>query len=78
MLCGLELEDLHPRQVIEGDIMMDSYTRNITGLEEEEDTTDDHLLPDEKRRKKAAMRKKGGRLWPNGTVPYVFDPFLSK
>lgn len=58
--------------------MVDSYARNITGLEEEEDSTATHLLPDEKRRKKAAMRKKGGRLWPNATVPYVFDPFLSK
>ena len=72
------LEDLHPEQVIEGDIMVDSYTRNITGMKEAEDPTVDHFLPDEKRRKKAIMRKGGGRLWPDAIVPYIFDPFLSK
>lgn len=75
---GLGLEDLHPRQVIEGDIVIDPYTRHVTGLGEEEDLVDDHLLPDEDRKKKATINRewKQDRRWPGGIVPYVFEPFF--
>ena len=60
---------------MEGDILVDSYTRHITGLGEEDDSVVDHLVPDDKRKKKATAR---GRHWPDGIVPYSLAPFLGK
>lgn len=60
---------------MEGDILVDSYTRHITGLGEEDDSVVDHLVPDDKRKKKATARD---RQWPGGIVPYSLAPFLGK
>ena len=77
-MYGVGLEDLQPKQVIEGDIMVDSYTRHVIGLEEEEDSVNDNLLSDENRKKKASLNKEwnGDRRWPDGIVPYQFGSFF--
>ena len=74
---GLGLEDLHPRQVIEGDIILDSYTRRVIGLEEAEEPVDDRLLPDENRKKKA-VNDIEDRVWPGGVIPFLIGPFIGK
>ena len=71
------MEDLHPRQVIEGDIILDSYTRSVIGLEEPEEPVDDQLLSDENRKKKA-VNDIDDRIWPGGVVPYLIGPFIGK
>ena len=74
---GLGLEDLHPRQVIEGDIILDSYTRDVIGLDEEEEPADDLLLSDESRKKKGVNGIEA-RVWPGGVVPFVIGPFIGE
>lgn len=72
---GLGIEGLRPRQVVEGDIMLDTYTRHVIGLKEEKNLVFDRFPPGMKPSKKAAINS---RLWPNGIIPYVFSSFLGK
>ena len=76
MLIGSGLKDLQPRQVIEGDIILDFYTRRVTGLGEEEDSVIDNLLSDAKKKRKKAAED--SRVWPNATIPYVLGSLLGK
>lgn len=69
------MEGLHPRQVVEGDIMLDARTRHIVGLEEKKDSVLDRFTPGMKPSKKAAIYE---NLWPDGTIPYVFAAFFSE
>lgn len=73
---GLGLEKLRPRQVLEGDIILDTYTRRIAGLGEEDSAVED-FLPGEKQRKKA-IDSDNSRLWPGGIIPYDLSSFLGK
>lgn len=77
LLNDLGLEELHPRQVIEGDIILDSYTRSVIGLEESEEPVDDGLFSDENRKKKGVNNIED-RIWPGGVVPFLIGPFIGK
>lgn len=76
IFVGSGLKDLHPRQMLEGDIILDAYTRHVAGLGEEEDPVVDHLLPDATNQRKKAVED--SRVWPNAIIPYVLGPFLGK
>ena len=77
LLDDLDLEDLHPRQVIEGDIILDPYTRNVIGLDKSEEPVDDRLFSDENRKKKA-VNDIEDRIWPGGVVPFLIGPFIGR
>lgn len=71
---GLGLED-----VLEGDILLDNYTRHVTGQAiGEENSVPNNVLPGLPGRKQRKRAVDNSRQWPNGIIPYVFSPFLGK
>ena len=63
--------------MIEGDIVLDSYTRSVIGLEEVEEPVNDRLLSDDNQKKKA-VNDIEERVWPGGVIPFLIGPFIGK
>lgn len=76
----IELEGDRPRQVIEGDILVDEYMIHLIGLSDDRDQIFDRLLPDEDRKKKGIISELLRRKlsWPDCVVPYAFSSFVGK
>jgi len=76
----IDLEGDHPRQVIEGDILVNEFIRHLIGLPDDRDQVNDHLLPDENRKKKGILNElyPWRFRWPNCIVPYAFSSFVGK
>lgn len=74
-MVGLGLED-----VLEGDILLDNYTRHVTGqaIGEEENSVPNNVLPGLPGGKQRKRAVDNSRQWLNGIIPYVFSPFLGE
>jgi len=70
----------HPRQVIEGDILVNKFTIQLMGLSDDRGQVQNQLPPDENRKKKASMSEvlKRKFSWPNCVIPFAFASYVGK